>query len=260
MSFDLCWESLFPFNEYYFWKINQEEKVNVSLLLSYKVGDTAPPCTTRVAQSSSCLREKPPSFCRRQQGCFALWPHVMVRIESASRASDRTSALAPLLFLRLLVWVSGSQGDHQKQKPWDLNTWKTFSRLLRKTWQPSSFLHHCCQVHAGCQTCTLLKQGYRRKSITHNHFASCSEPAVMLDHHPHGGSLLLFTPQGGCFKNLSELPFSGSYPANIAIRSPKRYTHNPSKAQGLFSFLGMGLLLGSLLFCFNHVFYPAYTL
>lgn len=37
--------------------------------------------------------------------------------ESAGRAFDGVSALAALLFVGLLVWVSGSQGDHQQQKP-----------------------------------------------------------------------------------------------------------------------------------------------
>lgn len=135
-----------------------------------------PHCTTRLAQSSSCHREKPPSFCRRPEGLF----HSPASHSGWNRVSKQRFwwdiSIGSSPFLCLLVWVSGSQGDHQKQKPWDLNTWKTFSCMLRKNWQPSSFLHHCCQVHAGCQIYTLLKQDYRRKNVTHNHFASCLEP------------------------------------------------------------------------------------
>lgn len=144
------------------------------------------------------------------------------------------SALAALLLLCLLLWVSGSQGNHQKQKPWDLNTWKIFSCMLRKTWQPSSFLQHCCQVHAGCQTYTLLKQDYRSKSLPTTTLQAISSPAVMLDHHPqasHRGSLPLFTLHQWCFKNLTEVPFSCSYPANKpsgALRAARTTSARPS--------------------------------
>lgn len=222
---------ILPLWECYFWKINQEK--NASLLLSYEAGDTAPHCTTGVAPSS---REK-------QKGCFALLPHILVRTESASRAFDGKSTLADL-FLCFLVCVSGSQGDHQKQNPWDLNIWKTFlSCRLRKPWH-LSFLHHCCQAHAGCQTHTLLKQHYRSESLTHNHSASSLEPCSDAGSSPSGLSQRFSTalhytrmmPQ----KPLWTVLFRFS-PSHTAIGSPDSCTHNPSKAQGLFSFLSMDI-------------------
>lgn len=144
------------------------------------------------------------------------------------------SALAALLLLCLLVWVSGSQGDHQKQKAWDLNTWKIFSCVLRKTWQPSSFLQHCCQVHAGCQTYTLLKQDYRSKSVAHKHFASCLEPCSDAGSSPSGISQRFSTALHSTPMVLQKPHWSALFrflSCQQAIRSPKSCTHNLSKAQ-----------------------------
>lgn len=127
---------------------------------SYEVGDAAPHCTTRVAQSSSCHREKPVL-------CSALLPRVLVRTNRVSRQSfQRGVSIGSSPFPGFTCVGFRQPGRSPTAEAMRTKYLKTFfSCVLRKTWQPSSFLHHCCQVHAGCQTHTLLKQDYRSKSI-----------------------------------------------------------------------------------------------
>lgn len=98
---------------------------------SCEAGD-AIPRSTRLAQWSSCWREKPVSFSRRQD-CTALLLLALTgasRVMSASRAFNRTSALPALLFLCLSERVQAAEPMGPKDSK------AFFSCILRKPLQP----------------------------------------------------------------------------------------------------------------------------
>lgn len=80
--------------------------------LSAKVRDAAPGCATRAAQSSNSSREARLDLQEAEGLHLSCLVLGLEPAEPASKAFDGKAALAALLFLCLLEWVSGSQGDH----------------------------------------------------------------------------------------------------------------------------------------------------
>lgn len=90
--------------------IKREMQVTSCSSRSTEVGDAAPGFATRAAQSSS--REARLDLQEAEGLRLSCLVLGLEPAEPANRAFNGKAAWAALLFLRLLAWVSGSQGDH----------------------------------------------------------------------------------------------------------------------------------------------------
>lgn len=153
------------------------------------------PAAPRVAQCSSCCTEKTVSFCRRQKGCTALLPHALTGASRVSKQSLRREvSIGSSLFL-MFTWVGFRQpGRSLTAEPMGPKDSKAFfSRILRKPWQPSSLLCHCCQVHCWMSDLHPIKTRLQEQKLAHNHLASCLESCSDAGSSPSGISLRFFS-------------------------------------------------------------------